>query len=241
MTAVSQEFVSYRWRAAYAATLLVALLLGFHSTAAAEEACPPDFQAQVTYDSTFVPSAVVRRLEGAWNADDASAALALFADDTVARSSSGLRWEGKRELGSFVDTMWDPNYASGVSRFETTGLCVNSERALWLFRYTQTGALGSVDLVVRGGQITHIFWSFTPAQLVPQVGSNPEPDMIAANRTSSGGEALIAGLAVALVAIGILISLGSSRDSVAGRRRSGRCRRSGTEPRTKDPVGLAER
>jgi hypothetical protein len=152
--------------------------------------------------------------------------------------------------------MWNPNYASRVSRFATTGLCVNSERALWRFTYTQTGSLGSVDLIVRGAQITHIFWNFTPDMVASQVASNRQSEIIAASRPSfGGGEAAIAVLGAGAAAIVIFMRRG--RDGDAGYRRVGRSehllcalrearvahsvRGSGTNPSVGDSVGLAER
>jgi hypothetical protein len=104
MTAASPNLVRYGvqpsfWRRAaglakritQTVSMVVALLLASGSTVRAEEACPPDLQNQSQIDNKLMPSAVVWRLEAAWNTDDRSAALALFADDAVARSNSLTR------------------------------------------------------------------------------------------------------------------------------------------------------
>lgn len=184
--------------------LVVTLALATGSTVAAAEShsCTLEFQNPGQPNDNVTESIVVQRLQAAWNADDASAALALFADDAVAASSSGSRWEGKPELAAFLNSMWDPNYSSRISHVESTGLCVTAGRALWLFTYSETGATGSVDMSVKGARIDRIFWVFTPAVVARQFPSGPAPGIFATRMSLGNGVAFVGALGGFLWAIG---------------------------------------
>jgi hypothetical protein len=55
-------------------------------------------------------------------------------------------------------------------------------RVLWLFAYTETGATGSADLLVQGGLIRLISWSYVPAGSGGTVPV-PEEPVVAAEST----------------------------------------------------------
>jgi hypothetical protein len=204
----------------------VPIVLGFAllvsaSTVAAQgsHVCPPgqwgnqvgaltaanQFQAGWTAGDPNAAMTVAGELEDAWREADRAAALALFADTAVA-TGPGSRWQGKQELASFLDRMWDPTYSSDVSRIETTGRCALGGRVLWLFVYPETGATGSIDLLVQGGSIVLISWNLTPAGVVEAADSLPEPP-VEVEMTWPVARAALLGVTstlALLVAIGIL-------------------------------------
>jgi uncharacterized protein (TIGR02246 family) len=106
-------------------------------------------------------------LETAWLANDSTAALELFTDDAVAASSSGKRWQGQVELADFLSELWDPSQSGEHQRIETLNRCAIGDRAVWLFRYPTFYAIGSADIVLRGGRISHVFWQFVPSAIGP--------------------------------------------------------------------------
>ncbi len=141
-------------------------------------------------------------LEDAWREADRAAALALFADNAVA-TGPGSRWQGKQELASFLDRLWDPTYSSDVSRVETTGRCALGGRVLWLFVYPDTGATGSLDLLVQGGSIVVISWSFTPAGAVAAADSLPQP-ALEVEMTSPVARTVLWGMTLSVALLGAI-------------------------------------
>jgi hypothetical protein len=143
--------------------MLLALVPALMVRAMGEPRCPSDVEASSLQVNEAISLTSAKRLEAAWNIGNRSDALALFADNVVAADSSGLRWEGKKELGNFLDRMWDPSYSSRISRVQTINWCASGEQVLWQFTYPDTGDSGSANMVLHGGLITQIFWSFVPA------------------------------------------------------------------------------
>jgi hypothetical protein len=142
--------------------------------------------------------AVVEDLEQAWKAQDVSAALALFATDAVAASSSSQRWQGQAELRESLVQMWNPTAAPDTQTPETLARCALDERVTWQFSYAETGGTGTADVVVQGSRITHLFWAFTPhaAVLSEQKDSTPAPE----NATPTFGlPVLVAGASALLI------------------------------------------
>ena len=150
--------------------------------------------------------AVADQLDDAWTEGDMTAALALFSDAAVA-TGPGSHWRGKQELTSFLDRMWHPTYASDVSRFNTIERCATGGRVLWLFDYPETGATGSADMLVQGGLITLISWSYTPAGALRALDSAAGPrTLIETTSRAARGE-----LWAAMASFGILATIGLLR------------------------------
>src|SRR5215472_7961885 len=90
--------------ALWAVPVVLCLLMLSATTVDAQTDCStPDFESAGQQGNEFISLAVVEQLEAAWNTGDPTAALALFADNAVAASSSGWRWQGKVELARFLD------------------------------------------------------------------------------------------------------------------------------------------
>jgi hypothetical protein len=205
-------------------------LLLFSVTSAAAQTTVPCSQSQSLSGqggSQFESSAVADQLEAAWDAGDLKAASGLFTVDAVAASSSGIRWRGKAELAEFLIELWDPTQSGEHSRIETQSRCASDEQVVWVFRYSTSGATGSADLVVHGGQITHIFWSFVPPSSVAStLGGGYDDAHNAAHGsawpTEGGASTLSAVGGIGLATIGLLV----------------RRRRARADPRAGEPLHL---
>src|SRR5438309_64953 len=75
-------------------------------------------------------------LEASWNAGDADAALALFATNAVAASSSGMRWQGEAALREFLAEFWDPTQLGEPEHVDTLCGRQSGKELVWIFRYS---------------------------------------------------------------------------------------------------------
>jgi hypothetical protein len=151
-----------------ASALALALLVGGLSVCSAwaegPSMCPAESVGHGQDADAGISQAVAEQLAHALNRDDPSAALALFADNAVAASSSSKRWHSTPELRDFLTQLRNPAAALDPGPIETRVRCATADRVIWQFDYLSTGDTGSADLVVHDGRIAHIFWTFNPAE-----------------------------------------------------------------------------
>jgi len=158
-----------------AIALGLALLVGGSSVLAAwaqvPTVCPAESVVRGGGANTATSLALAEQLEQALNAEDLAPALALFADDATAASSSSARWQGAAGLHDFLIQLRNPTAALDSGPIETRVRCATADRVVWLFNYSSSAGTGSAELWVQNGRIQHIFWTFNP----PTSGKNEDP------------------------------------------------------------------
>jgi len=154
--------------------LALALLAGGLSVLAAwaqvPSVCPAVSVGHGPEGNTATSLGVAEQLEQALNSEDSAAALAIFADDAVAASSSSKRWQGTSGLRDFLVQLRNPTAALDPGPIDTRVRCAAGERVVWLFSYPSSAGTGSADLFVQDGRITHILWTFN----APTPGKNED-------------------------------------------------------------------
>ena len=129
-----------------ASALALALLVGGLSVCSAwaqgPSVCPAETVGQGQDADAGISLAVAEQLEQALNRDDPSAALALFADNAVAASSSSKRWQRMPELRDFLTQIRNPTAALETGPLETRVRCATADRVVWLFDYPYPGGTG---------------------------------------------------------------------------------------------------
>ncbi len=162
------------------------------------------------------PAAVVAAFDGALNAGNADAALALFTDDAVVKSSSAT-YTGKQQIAAWLG----PNLAQHIHVDLIGSRQVNGETETHFAKVTTDATRkvgvtleGSATSVVHTGKITSYTFAFTPESLARLQAAQAAPAQMpktGGGGTENAGDPRLLAAAVSMVVLLVTLAVAMRR------------------------------